>query len=81
MTMLATSTGAMLLKVVYSSVVASVAGSALFAFAIASLIRARDLRRLSRNGGATAYTVVAVGVLVICIAAVGYALVLVGQKN
>ncbi|MGH2860431.1 MAG: hypothetical protein ACRDLT_02880 [Solirubrobacteraceae bacterium] len=81
MTLLAGGTAANLLRVVWSSILASVVVSVLFAGAVAGLIRASELRRTSRGPAALAYTAAALVALMICLAAVAYGIVLVGQKS
>lgn len=81
MTLLASSTLGEIVRVVWSSVLASVLVSVLFAGAVVGLIRASELRRASRGGAAAAYTAAAVVALAICLAAVAYGLILVGQKS
>lgn len=75
------SAGATILKVAYSSVLASVAVSVVFALAVLGLSRASEMRRVNRQAAAGAYTLMAVCSLGICAAAVIWGLILVGQKS
>jgi hypothetical protein len=81
MTQFAAGTAADLLRVVWTSVVASVVVSILFSGAIVGLIRASELRRASRGGAAAGYTAVALLGLALCVAAVVYGVILVSQKS
>lgn len=81
MILLASGTAADLLRVVWSSILASVVVSVLFAAAVVGLIRASELRRTSRGSAAVAYTAAAIVALLICLAAVVYGIILVGQKS
>ena len=81
MTVLASSTVSEIVRVVWSSVLVSVLVSALFSGGVVGLIRASELRRASRGGAAAAYTAAALVALAICLAAVVYGLILVGQKS
>lgn len=81
MTILASGTFSDLLRVVWSSILATLVVSILFSGAVVGLIRAGELRRESRESAATAYTAAALVALVICIAAVVYGVILVGQKS
>lgn len=78
---LAAGTAADLLRVVWSSILASVVVSVLFSGAVVALIRAGELRRTSRGSAAAAYTVAALVALAVCVAAVAYGIVLVSQKS
>jgi hypothetical protein len=78
---LAASTASDIVRVVWSSVVASVVVSILFSGAVVGLIRASELRRDNHGSAAAAYTVAALVALLICLAAVVYGLILVGQKS
>jgi len=75
------STASDLIHVAWSSVVATVAVSILFSCGVVGLIRAGELRRESRGPAATAYTAAATIALLICLAAVVYGVILVGQKS
>jgi hypothetical protein len=79
--MLFGSTASELIRVVWSSILASVVVSILFASAVVGLIRASELRRASRGPAAAACTAAATVALLICLGAVVYGLILVGQKN
>lgn len=81
MMLLASGTASDLLRVVWSSIVTSVAVSVLFSGAVVALIRAGELRRESRASVALACTVAAILALAVCLAAVVYGIVLVGQKS
>jgi hypothetical protein len=81
MSTLASSSAADIVRVVWSSILASVAVSVVFSVAIVGLMRASELRRSSRGGTAAAYTVVATCALLVCVAGVVYSLILVGEKN
>lgn len=70
-----------LVRVVWSSIAASLVVSVLFAGAVVGLIRAGELRRDGRDSVAAACTVAALLALVVCLAAVAYGIVLVGQKS
>lgn len=79
---IASGTVTSIMRVVWSAVLVSVVVSGLFSLAVVSLIRASELRRTSRHApAATVYTAVALVALAICLAAVVYGLVLVGQKR
>lgn len=72
-------TGA-LVKMVYSSLLASVGIAVVFATAILGAIRATDMRRANRSAAAVAYAAVAtVGVLVV-VAVIVYGLLLIARK-
>jgi hypothetical protein len=77
----ATGTAADLLRVVWSSILASVVVSVLFSGAVVGLIRAGELRRSSRGAAATACTAASVVALALCLAAVAYGVILVSQKS
>ncbi len=81
MTLLAAGTGTDLLRVVWSSIVASVVVSVLFSGAVVGLIRAGELRRSSRRAAAVACTAAALMALATCMAAVVYGIILVGRKG
>lgn len=78
---LASSTLAEIVRVVWSSMLVSVLVAVLFSGGVVGLIRASELRRENRGGVATAYTVAALFALAICLGAVAYGLILVGQKS
>jgi hypothetical protein len=75
------STASDIIRVVWTSIVATVAISILFSGGVVGLIRASELRRESRGSIATAYTVAATAALLVCVAAVVYGVILVGQKS
>jgi hypothetical protein len=77
----AASTLADIVRVVWSSVLASVLIAVLFSGGVVGLIRAGEMRRDSRGGAAAAYTAAALVALAICLGAVVYGLILVGQKG
>jgi hypothetical protein len=81
MMLLASSTAANILRVAWTSILASVAVSVLFSGAVVGLIRAGELRRSDRGSAAAAYTAAALVALLVCLAAVAYGIVLVGQKS
>lgn len=81
MTLLASSTVGEIVRVVWSSMLASVLISVLFTGAVTGLIRAGELRRSNRGGAAAVYTAAALMALAVCLAAVVYGLILVGQKS
>lgn len=81
MTAIASTTAGEIVRVVWSSLLASVLVSVLFSAAVVGLIRAGELRRANRGGVATAYMAAALVALAICLAAVVYGLILVGQKS
>jgi hypothetical protein len=75
------STASDLIRVVWSSILASVVVSVLFSGAVVWLIRASELRRASRGSAAAIYTAAATVALLICLGAAVYGLILVGQKS
>jgi hypothetical protein len=77
----AAGTVAEIVRVVWSSVLASVLVAVLFSAAVVGLIRAGELRRADRGGAAAACTAAALVALAICLIAVVYGLILVGQKS
>lgn len=79
--LLASGTAADLLRVVWSSIAASVVVSVLFSGAVVGLIRSSELRRTRRGGAATAYAAAAIVALALCLAAVVYGVILVSQKS
>jgi len=81
MMVLASSTLASILRVIWSSVLVSVLVAILFSGGVVGLIRAGELRRESRGGAAAACTAAALVALAICLGAVVYGLILVGQKS
>ena len=81
MRLLATGAAGDLLRVVWSSILASVAVSVLFSGAVVGLIRASELRRTNRGPAAAVFTAAALVALVLCLAAVVYGIILVGRKS
>lgn len=82
MTVFAAGTAADLLRVVWTSLLASVVVSVLFAGAVVGLIRAGELRRdPGQDGKAAVLTAGAVLALALCLAAVAYGVILVSQKS
>ncbi|HTW13350.1 MAG TPA: hypothetical protein VME01_11435 [Solirubrobacteraceae bacterium] len=81
MTLLIASTGATIARVVYSSVLASVTVSVVFALAVLGFSRATEMRRAGRQAAAGAYTLMATCSLGVCAVAVIYGLILVGRKS
>jgi hypothetical protein len=81
MSLLAAGTAAEIARVVWSSILASVVVAGMFSAAVVGLIRAGELRRTRREGAAAACTAAALVALGICMAAVVYGLILVGQKS
>lgn len=81
MSVIAAGTAGQIIRVVWSSILASVGVAVVFSVAIVGLIRASELRRAGREGVASAYTAVAVAALLVCAGAVVYGVVLVGQKS
>jgi hypothetical protein len=79
--LLAAGTAGDLLRVVWSSVLATVAVSILFSGAVVGLIRASELRRTHRRPAAAVYTAAALAALIVCLAAVVYGIILVGRKS
>jgi hypothetical protein len=75
------STASDLIRVVWSSILASVVVSILFSGAVVGLIRAGELRRENRGSVAAVCTAAATVALLICLAAVVYGVILVGQKS
>ena len=81
MVTLAAGTFGDIVRVVWSSILASLIVSILFSGAVVALIRASELRRTSRGPAAAAYTGAALVALAFCLAAVVYGIILVGQKS
>ena len=81
MSLLAASTGTDIVRVVWTSLLASVVVSVLFAGGVTGLIIGGDLRRSNRGVAAAACTAAALVALAICFAAVVYGVILVGQKS
>jgi hypothetical protein len=70
-----------ILKVAYSSVLATVGLSVVFALAVAGFGRRNEMRRAGRDTAANAYSAISICCLVLCAAAVIYGVILVGQKS
>ncbi len=70
-----------LVRMVVSSLVASVAIAVIFSLAVLGLVRAGDMRRAARGSSAMAYAVVAIVALLLSAAIVVYGLVLVAHKS
>jgi hypothetical protein len=70
-----------LLKMVYSSILVSVAIAVVFATAILGAVRAGDMRRANRSGAAAAYATLAVLGVLVASAVVVYGLVLITRKG
>jgi hypothetical protein len=70
-----------ILKVAYSSVLATVGVSVVFAVAVLGLSRGGELRRAGRQGAAGAYTAIAVCSFALCAGVAIYGVILVGQKS
>jgi hypothetical protein len=81
MMLIASSTASDIVRVVWSSILATVGVSVLFSGAAVGLIRAGELRRANHGSKAVVVTAAAVVALLICVAAVVYGVILVGQKN
>jgi hypothetical protein len=73
-------TGA-LLKMVYSSLLASIGIAVVFATALHGAIRAADMRRAGRGAAAAAYAALAGLGLVVITAAIIYGLLLIARKT
>jgi cytochrome bd-type quinol oxidase subunit 2 len=70
-----------IVRVVYSSLLATVVFSVVFALAVAGFGRESEMRRAGRVGHANAYRWIALSCLALCGAAVVYGVILVGQKS
>jgi hypothetical protein len=70
-----------LLKMAYSSVIASVGAAIVFSLAILGAVRWSDMRRANRAGAAAAYATLAACALAASTAIVVYGLVLVAHKS
>jgi hypothetical protein len=70
-----------LVKMIYTSISASIGIAVIFSTAILGAIRATDLRRASRTGAAAAYAALAALALLLAAAAVVYGLVLIAHKS
>jgi Na+/H+-dicarboxylate symporter len=71
---------AALLKMLYSSLLASVVVAVVFSTALLGAIRASDMRRAGRGGAATAYAVLAAVGVLIAGGVIVYGLVLIANK-
>jgi hypothetical protein len=76
----ATTTGS-LLKVVYSSLLASIGVAVVFSLVIYGAIRSSEMRRANRASVAAGFAVLAVGGFLAFAAIVVYGLILVGHKG
>jgi hypothetical protein len=81
MVLLASSTAGSIVRVVWTSLLSSVVVAVLFAGAVTALVLSGELRRSNRGGAAAACTAAAMVALAICIGAVVYGLILLGQKS
>lgn len=81
MSLIAASTLADIVRVVWSSILASVLVACAFSAGIVGLMRAAELRREDRSAAAAACTAAALLALTVCMAAVVYGVILVGQKS
>ena len=81
MALLAASTVGSIVRVVWSSLLASIVVAVLFAGAVTGLIIGGELRRSNRGVAAAACTAAALVALAICLLAVVYGVILVGQKS
>ena len=79
MILLATSAGA-LLRMVYSSLLASIAVAVVFSLVIYGAVRSAELRRSDRGPRATALATVSVCGFIVFAAIIAYGLYLVGHK-
>jgi uncharacterized membrane protein YidH (DUF202 family) len=71
---------AALLKMLYSSLAASLLVAVVFSTALLGAIRASDMRRAGRGGAATAYAVLAAVGLLIAGGVIVYGLILITHK-
>lgn len=71
---------AALLKMLYSSLLASLVVAVVFSTALLGAIRASDMRRAGRGGAAVAYAVVAAVGVLIAGGVIVYGLVLIAHK-
>jgi Na+/H+-dicarboxylate symporter len=69
-----------LLKMLYSSLLASLVVAVVFSTALLGAIRASDMRRAGRGGAATAYAVLAAVGVLIAGGVIVYGLVLIAHK-
>lgn len=70
-----------LLKMLYSSLAASIGLTIVFATAILGAVRASELRRANRSAAATAYAVLAAVGIALAVGVVVYGLVLVAHHS
>ena len=70
-----------LLKMLYSSLAASIGVTVIFATAILGAVRASELRRANRSAAATAYAALATIGIALAVGIVVYGLVLVWHKS
>jgi Na+/H+-dicarboxylate symporter len=70
-----------LLKMLYSSLLASIFVAVVFSTALLGAIRASDMRRAGRAVAATAYTVLAAVGLLLASGVIVYGLVLIARKS
>ena len=70
-----------IVRVVYSSVLATVVFSVVFGLAVVGFSRESEMRRTNRIGTANLYKAIAFGCLAFCGAAVIYGVILVAQKS
>jgi Na+/H+-dicarboxylate symporter len=70
-----------LLKMIYSSLLASVVVAVVFSTALLGAIRASDMRRAGRGVAATAYAVLAAAGLLVASGVIVYGLVLIARKS
>lgn len=80
-TVAATSAGHALLRMVYTSLVASVAIALVFSLAVYGLSRAGELRRVNRTRAAAIQKVIGILALAAFAVIVVYGLILVGHKS
>jgi hypothetical protein len=78
---LATIDPRLLLKVLYTSVIAGVGVSVIFSFAILGVVRSNEMRRVARSGAATGYAILAAVGLILTAAMIVYGLILLGRKS
>jgi hypothetical protein len=73
--------GGALLRMLYSSLLASIGVATVFATAILGAVRATDMRRANRNAAAMAYAALATLGLLVATAVVIYGLTLITRKT
>jgi hypothetical protein len=71
----------LLLKVLYTSLIAGVGVSVVFSLTILGGVRSGDMRRQERPAAASAYALLAAISLVLSAAIIVYGLILLGQKS